>query len=117
MTKTKIDDFRNFLEARARELDRSARRLETIRIEGSADELDRRLGAASREFAVKKLEAENASLREARAALRRIAEGSFGECADCAEQIGAARLKALPWAALCIHCQEASDRIQFGMAA
>ena len=39
-------------------------------------------------------------------ALRRIDEGSFGECVTCGEQINARRLEALPWASNCLHCQE-----------
>ncbi len=37
-------------------------------------------------------------------ALERIAEGSYGECVSCGEQIAPARLAARPEAALCIGC-------------
>ena len=39
-------------------------------------------------------------------ALERIESGSFGTCGGCGSQISPARLEALPWAALCIDCQE-----------
>jgi len=109
MTNTDINSFRNILEARVAEFDRSTRRRDAIKIEGSADALDRQLEAHAREFAVKQLEIESARLREARAALDRIQAGGFGICVECEEPISALRLKAMPWAALCIHCQEGAD--------
>jgi len=47
-----------------------------------------------------------AELEEIDAALGRIAEGTYGECAACGSDIGAARLEAQPTARLCIGCQE-----------
>ncbi len=41
-----------------------------------------------------------------RAALNRIADGSYGECLNCGKTIGQKRLEALPWSAYCIDCQE-----------
>lgn len=43
------------------------------------------------------------------AALRRIDEGSYGECAGCGEMISAARLEARPEARLCISCESAAE--------
>ncbi len=48
-------------------------------------------------------------LRNARAALSRIQEGSFGTCQQCDEDIHPKRLAAVPWATFCIRCQEAVD--------
>ncbi|WP_343560572.1 TraR/DksA family transcriptional regulator [Kiloniella sp. b19] len=39
-------------------------------------------------------------------ALHRIEKGTYGECRQCGEDIGEARLKALPYAMLCIDCAE-----------
>lgn len=41
---------------------------------------------------------------DARAALGRIGDGSFGRCERCAARIGDARLQARPTARLCIDC-------------
>jgi DnaK suppressor protein len=41
-----------------------------------------------------------------RAALDRIAEGTYGECLNCGKTIGIKRLEALPWTPYCIDCQE-----------
>ncbi len=43
-------------------------------------------------------------------ALERLKEGSFGECIECGNQIGAKRLEALPWTPYCIDCQEKVER-------
>ena len=42
-------------------------------------------------------------------ALRRIDDGSYGYCLDCGEPVAAARLRAQPWAGLCIDCQSARE--------
>ncbi len=42
-------------------------------------------------------------------ALRRIADGSYGDCLECGETISDARLQAQPWASLCINCQSALE--------
>ena len=39
-----------------------------------------------------------------RAALRRIEEGTFGECVKCGEDIAEKRLEIIPHAALCAKC-------------
>lgn len=46
------------------------------------------------------------SMREAvQEALRRIEEGSYGQCRGCGEMIAKARLDALPHANFCIKCE------------
>ena len=41
-----------------------------------------------------------------KAALERIADGHFGECTDCGEDIAIARLDANPTVTFCIDCAE-----------
>ena len=43
-------------------------------------------------------------IRQIRSALKRIAEGSYGVCAQCGEFIDPKRLKAQPTATKCISC-------------
>lgn len=50
-----------------------------------------------------------ARLAAIEAALRRIDDGSYGECRECAEPISAARLEARPEARLCIGCESAAE--------
>lgn len=44
------------------------------------------------------------TVKEIDQALERIDSGSYGRCELCAESIPADRLRALPWAALCVPC-------------
>lgn len=39
-------------------------------------------------------------------ALTRMEVGTFGRCLECGGEIGAKRLHAVPWAGLCVQCQE-----------
>ena len=48
-------------------------------------------------------------LDEVHAAMRRIQDGSYGECLDCGEAIGDQRLAALPATPYCTSCQEARE--------
>jgi RNA polymerase-binding transcription factor DksA len=57
-------------------------------------------------------------LAEVQAALRRLADGSYGRCADCGEPIGAQRMLAQPAALRCLACQARQEaaRRQHGTA-
>ena len=43
-------------------------------------------------------------------ALKRMQEGSYGYCLSCGRPIGKERLKALPYAELCITCKRKEER-------
>ena len=60
---------------------------------------------------------ESRELQEIEAALARIAEGSYGICTDCGEEIGRTRLQAYPAAERCLPCQEKSERLRAQMRA
>jgi DnaK suppressor protein len=49
---------------------------------------------------------EQALLTEVEDALRRIENGSYGQCVECGQTIPEKRLEALPWAARCIKDEE-----------
>jgi RNA polymerase-binding transcription factor DksA len=46
---------------------------------------------------------------EAREALRRIDQGTYGRCESCGESIAKARLEAIPFTRLCVKCAEKND--------
>ena len=112
MTKTQVNAFRSALEARQSELGNGSRNREALAIETSPDEPDRIQDASDRDWAMGNLERNSNRFREVRAALRRVDAGTFGICVECEENINLKRLVAVPWAPLCIICQEASDREQ-----
>lgn len=43
-------------------------------------------------------------------ALERMDKDEFGECVNCEEPIQEKRLAAIPWARLCLRCQELTER-------
>ncbi len=112
MTKQELNKFRQTLEARQAELSAVVRNREGIAIEKSPDALDEVQHAAERELAIRNLDRESSLLRHVRGALRRIADGTYGVCAHCEEDISPKRLNAVPWAPYCINCQELADRAQ-----
>lgn len=56
------------------------------------------------------LETERHALADIEDALNRIADGSFGLCADCGGKISEQRLQAIPYTPLCIQCAKADDK-------
>lgn len=63
-----------------------------------------------REFNLGLATSEREILYEIEQALLRIEEGSFGFCEKCKKAISKVRLKAVPYARLCINCQEANEK-------
>jgi len=49
-------------------------------------------------------------LAQVDAALARLDAGTYGACANCGKAIPGERLEAIPWAALCIGCQQKAGR-------
>ena len=116
MTKTEVNKFKEVLETKQAELAQVLRNREGIAIEKSPDALDEVQHAAERELAIRNLDRESQLLRNVRAALRRIDEGTFSVCLHCEEDISPKRLAAVPWTPFCIGCQEMADRNQAGDA-
>jgi RNA polymerase-binding transcription factor DksA len=66
------------LEALATELERGIHHREAIAIEQSPDQLDEIQSASDRDLAISKMDRQSKQLRDVRAALRRIGDGSLG---------------------------------------
>jgi DnaK suppressor protein len=97
------------LERKEAELVRALQDRDGITIEKSADQMDEIQHAYERDLEIRNVDRDSSLLRDVRAALRRIRDGSFGNCMDCEEPINPKRLAAVPWALRCIKCQEAAD--------
>jgi DnaK suppressor protein len=102
--------FQEKLERIQAELVRELRNRDGIAIEKSADQMDEIQFASERDLAIRNVDRESALLRNVKAALRRVHDGSFGTCIECDSAISPKRLAAVPWASCCIQCQEAADR-------
>ena len=59
------------------------------------------------DFALMEMKSE--TLRRIDDAIHRLEDGSYGACAECHNDIPAARLRALPFAELCRDCQQARE--------
>ena len=104
--------FQDVLERKQAELVHVLRKRDGIAIEKSADQMDEIQYASERDLAMRNVDRESSLLRDVKAALRRIHDGSFGTCIECESEISPKRLAAVPWASRCIQCQEAADRDQ-----
>src|SRR5947207_13952101 len=113
MNQTELNKYKAMLEARQAELSAGLRNREDIAIEKTPDALDEVQLAGKRELAIRNLDRESNLLRNVRLALARLADGSYGTCMHCDEEIKAKRLDAVPWTPYCIRCQEAADRHEF----
>jgi DnaK suppressor protein len=105
-----MSEFKEILERKRADLAQVLRNRDGIAVEKSADQMDEIQYASERELAILNVDRESALLRQVKAALQRIHDGSFGTCIDCEWAISPKRLAAVPWASLCIRCQEAADR-------
>jgi DnaK suppressor protein len=66
--------------------------------------------AYEQDFAFISMESEEELLRKIDVALLRIRDGAYGICDECKKPINPERLEYLPWATLCIKCQELEER-------
>ena len=55
-------------------------------------------------------ERERDKLHNIEEALKRMQEGTYGECDDCGDDIDLERLKALPFTRLCLDCKSKQER-------
>ncbi len=113
MTQTDINKYKAMLEAKQAELSAGLRNREDIAIEKTPDAIDEVQLAGERELAIRNLDRESNLLRNVKGALVRVADGSYGVCMHCEEDIKSKRLDAVPWTKYCIKCQEAADRHEF----
>jgi len=113
--KNRYNELKKMLEDRRRELLSEVQgRMRDVRLEGNKerDVLDQ--GESSEvdiqediEFALIQMKSE--TLNKIDAALRRLEEGTYGDCFECGDQISEARLRALPFAVRCKDCEEARE--------
>mgnify|MGYP006285458823 CR=1 FL=1 len=74
-----------------------------------ADPADRATAESDRSFTLRLRDRERKLIKKVQEALNRIEDGSFGECEECGEEIGFARLKARPVTTLCIKCKSKQE--------
>ena len=83
--------------------------LRDSRPSGVMDVEERSLDAEEQGVGFSLLELTSQTVQGLETALQRLEAGEFGTCADCRSRISNARLRALPFAAMCRACREKQD--------
>jgi RNA polymerase-binding protein DksA len=68
-------------------------------------------GNFDQELTLSLLGSENDVLGQIEAAIERIETGSYGRCQTCGLKIPESRLKAIPYAAMCIRCASKQENV------
>jgi DnaK suppressor protein len=96
--------------AKLAEIEGTATGRDELVVQTSPDEIDMIRMAVDRDLVVQQINQSDRVLRDVRAALEALKRGEYGVCADCEEPISTRRLEVLPWAQLCVSCQDAWER-------
>ncbi len=117
-----VVQYESALRSKEREIVTVLMHREGIAVDAQPDPFDEAQNAVERAVLVQNLDRNSLLLRDVQNALARIADGTYGDCLNCGEEISHKRLRAAPWARLCLDCQENADREQkqtpdFGIAA
>ena len=122
MTKKDIEQFRQQLLALGKQLKSEFAKLEDAALRQTGGEASGSLSNAplhmadlgsdtfEQEVSLSLLENDNQRLEEVGAALQRIEQGRFGRCEECGGAIPIERLRAVPYARLCIECARDAEQ-------
>jgi len=109
MEQADVDRLRQKLEFQLHETRQFLRHMEreakSLDVEATQDSADRCVISLSKESLYERISQRRTVLRLIEAALKRIADGSFGICVGCGDGIQDQRLQALPWTQFCLRCQ------------
>ncbi len=102
---TDTQALRNQLEQRLAELEARVANLESDLRAAHSQDWEERASEISGDEVLEGLESSAMDeITKIRSVLKRIDDDSYGACNGCGKDIGAERLKALPFAVLCIKC-------------
>ena len=112
---SRYNELKKMLEDRRRQLMSDVQgRIRDVRGEGNKDREVLDQGESSEvdiqddiEFALIQMKSE--TLNKINEALRRLDEGTYGNCFECGDEVAEARLRALPFAVRCKDCEEARE--------
>jgi len=85
---------------------------EVIAGEPTGDIYDQASSERDRELGLLLNDRERDKLRQIDEALLRIADGEYGICEECEEEIPLGRLKVMPFARFCVRCQSDMEKLQ-----
>ena len=108
----KLNGFKDELLARREQLANDLRVATAELLEdepGYSDSIDQASAETARNLTLKIKNRERDDLWQIDDALKRIEDGTFGECERCGDDISEARMRARPSAILCIQCQSEAE--------
>lgn len=120
--KKELDDFKKAIQKRKDQLIEgiqhiSENTLKTSQKDAAGDisgysyhMADQATDTFDREFSLGLASNEREIVHELDDALNRLEEGTYGICESCKGPIAKARLKAVPYARLCVKCQQAKEK-------
>ena len=82
------------------------------RLESARDVGDQALMDLDRELGISLMEMRNRRRQSIDEALNRLRDGTYGMCAECGVEISEKRLKAVPFAKLCVECQSRAELLE-----
>ncbi|MET0515235.1 MAG: TraR/DksA family transcriptional regulator [Nitrospiraceae bacterium] len=82
------------------------------RLESARDVGDQALMDLERELGISLMEMRNRRRQSIDEALVRLAEGTYGICAECGIEVSEKRLEAVPFAKLCVECQSRQELLE-----
>lgn len=116
MNNQQKDMFRDLLNKEKARIEKGIRdmvsSLKTTEHDATGDSIDEAAALSETSMSLRFKERDKKLLAKVNLALKRIEDGSFGECMDCGEFIGTRRLKSRPVTTLCIVCKEKQERYE-----
>ena len=113
MENKKLKLFRDKLQEKKREILEAYNKNKTYGKEadeeGAQDIADKASNSYTKEFLFSLSNSERTLLQEVDEAIVRIETRRFGVCAACEDDMNLKRLEAVPWARLCLSCQEKQE--------
>lgn len=113
MRKDTIKKFKKIFEAQKQSIASNGgviREEFSVNADDRFDEIDQATTDIEQSMRMRLCNREVLYLKKINEALKRIEEGTFGECEECGEDIEVKRLEARPTATLCVACKEDEER-------
>ncbi len=114
MPKKEMEKYRRLLEQKksslSSDLAKTRNAEEETTEELTQDIADKAVSSYTREFLYSLSDTDRNTLVQIDDALVRIEDGIYGTCTNCAQPLNEKRLSAVPWARLCVDCQELSEK-------
>jgi len=98
-------EYKNLIKS----INRSRLAAEEIQLENTEDEGDLAAISHDRDLLYNLHEGGFERLRFVQQAIKALDRGQYGECVRCGEDISEKRLEAVPWATMCIRCQQETE--------